>query len=102
MLLFLKQEKPEMNDFERKGNFGSKGKYLGKISIFNENILWNVSTFLMDTLANISQKFFVYSFVSEHSKHFFYLRQKKLAFLTAKNPLRMHFITCSLMPSVHW
>ena len=24
--MFLKQEKPEMDDFERKNNFGSKGK----------------------------------------------------------------------------
>ena len=26
MYMFLKQEKPEMDDFERKENFGSKGK----------------------------------------------------------------------------
>ena len=31
--MFLKQEKPEMDDFERKKNFGSKGK-IPKISIF--------------------------------------------------------------------
>ena len=28
--MFLKQEKPEMDDFERKKNFGSKGKILRK------------------------------------------------------------------------
>ena len=30
--MFLKQEKPEMDDFESKENFGSKGKTL--LSIF--------------------------------------------------------------------
>ena len=39
MLLFLKQEKPEMNDFERKGNFGSKGKFQYLIKIFCEMFL---------------------------------------------------------------
>ena len=29
--MFLKQEKPEMDDFERKVNFGSKVKILRKI-----------------------------------------------------------------------
>ena len=29
--MFLKQEKPEMEDFENEKNFGSKGKILKKI-----------------------------------------------------------------------
>ena len=40
--MFLKQEKSEMDDFERKVNFGSKVKILRKILIFKENILKNV------------------------------------------------------------
>ena len=36
----LKQEKPEMDDFERKKNSGSKGE-----------IFWKMSKFLMDTLS---------------------------------------------------
>ena len=31
--MFLKQEKPEMDDFEEKDNLGSKGKILWKIKI---------------------------------------------------------------------
>ena len=34
-----------------------------------------------DTLAKISQIFFEYSFVSEHSKRFLFILRKKLAFL---------------------
>ena len=44
--MFLKQEKPEMNDFERKKNFGSKRK---------------ISNFLTDTQAKTSQNIFAYS-----------------------------------------
>ena len=32
--MFLKQEKPEIDDFARKLNFGSKGKTSKKISVF--------------------------------------------------------------------
>ena len=38
---------------------------------------------LTDTLGKMSQNIFAYSFVSEHSKHFFYLK-KKLAFLSVE------------------
>ena len=31
MYMFLKQENPRMEDFERRKNFGSKGKILRKI-----------------------------------------------------------------------
>ena len=56
--MFLKQEKPDMDDFERKKYF-------------------ETSKFLSDTLAKISQNIFAYSKVSEHSKHFFYMLRKK-------------------------
>ena len=58
--MFLKQEKPEMDDFEEE---------------FLE--------FLTDTLAKMSQYIFAYSFVSEHPKLFFRLRKKNLHFLEA-------------------
>ena len=54
----FKQEKPEMDDFERKKHFDSKGKIL---------------KFKMDTLEKTSQNMFASTFVSEHSKHFFIL-----------------------------
>ena len=54
--MFWKQERSEMEDFERKKKLGFKGK----ISLVYKNI-------------------FAYSFVSEHSKYFF-----KLAFLAAR------------------
>ena len=41
--MFLKQERPEMDDFERRINFGCKEKILGKMS-----------KFLTDTLAKTS------------------------------------------------
>ena len=64
----LKQEKSEMDDFEEEKNFGSKGKILRKVQyLFN---------FLSDTLAKMSQSLVAYSFVSEHSKHFFYVENK--------------------------
>ena len=37
-ICFFKQEKPEMDDLKERKKFGSKGKILGKISIFQENI----------------------------------------------------------------
>ena len=49
--MFLKQEKTEIDDFERKKNVGSIGKI--------ENI---VRMFLLDTLEKISQNNFAYSF----------------------------------------
>ena len=40
-------------------------------NILKKSVAKNVcEQFLMDTLANISQNIFAYSFVSEHSKHF--------------------------------
>ena len=52
--MFSKQEKPDMVDFERKKYF-------------------EMSKFLSDTLAKISQNIFAYSTASEHSKHFFFI-----------------------------
>ena len=37
--MFLKQEKPEMDDFERKKNFVSKGKILRKYYFFKKKNL---------------------------------------------------------------
>ena len=37
--MFLKQSKPEMDDVERKTNFGSKGKVHRKIEFENLKIL---------------------------------------------------------------
>ena len=66
--MFFKQEKPELDDFERKKNFGSKRKIVLKM-------------FFKDTLAKSSQSIFAYSFFSEHSKHFiFILREKTCIF----------------------
>ena len=53
--IFLKQEKPEMDDFE---------KYLEKFQYFKKK-------FFTDTLAKMSQNIFAYSFVSENSVPFF-------------------------------
>ena len=60
--MLLKQERPEMEDFEEEKKFGCKLK-----------ILWKM--FLTDILAKASQTIFAYSFVSENSKNFF---RKKL------------------------
>ena len=57
--MFLKQEKPEIYDFKEEKNLVS----IGKMRIKN----WKMSKFLTDTLAQISQNIFAYSFVSEHS-----------------------------------
>ena len=47
----------------------------------------------MDTLANISQNIFAYSFVSKHSKHFLNFETKKLNFLTMpRGRLRMQYL----------
>ena len=85
--MFLKQEKPEMNDFEENKNFGSKGK-----------------TFLKcprktDTLAKMSQNIFAYPFVSEHSEHFLYIMRKKKNLASAKEC--NFFLTCSFNSSAH-
>ena len=61
--MFLKQEKPEMNDFEEEKNFGSKG-YPCKNAT----------------------KYFAYSFVLEHYEHFYFmLRKINLHFLAPLN-----------------
>ena len=57
--MFLNQEKPEMDDFGR------------KICLVLKEKNRKYQKFLTDTLARISQNIFVYSFVSEHSKHVF-------------------------------
>ena len=65
---FCEQERPEMDDFERKKKKFNIKKILGK-------------KFLTDTLAKTWQTIFAYSFVSEHSKHFFcYFEKKKIVF----------------------
>ena len=56
--MFLKQEKPEKDDFERKEYFGFKGKFFKK-SIFLENMYF----ILMDILAN-NFNIYEYYFVS--------------------------------------
>ena len=63
--MFLKQEKSERDDFERR-----KKLVQWKNSIFQENI---VKTFVIDTLAKMSQNISAYSFVSEHLKHNFFV-----------------------------
>ena len=41
--MFLKQERPEMDDFERRINFGCKEKILGKMSKFLTDTLTKTS-----------------------------------------------------------
>ena len=83
--MFLKQEKPEIDDIERR----RKTLVLKKKNVLR-NIFEKVFKFLRDTLAKNSQNICAYSFVSEHSKHFFYTSRTR--------PLRMQvFFTCS-----HW
>ena len=59
--MFLKQEKPEMDDYLRRSNFVSKGKMrfdiLGKY-------FEKCPKFLADAIAKSSQNIFAYSFVS--------------------------------------
>ena len=62
--MFLKQEKPEMDDFGRKKYYGSKGNTLKKFQYFKKICMY---FFLTDTLTKMSQNIFAYSFVSEHS-----------------------------------
>ena len=57
----------------KKKIFCSKGKN-------NFDILKNFS-FLTNTLAKLSKTIFAYSFVSEHSMHFFFILRKNLHFL---------------------
>ena len=63
----MKQEKPEMDDEERKKNFSSRGKI--------------VRTYLRGTLEKILKNIFASSFVSENSKNYFLFWEKKLHFL---------------------
>ena len=65
-----------MDDFKRKKKFGSKGKNIKKK-------LLQMSKFLMDNLAKISQYIFSYSCVSEHSISLFLFFFFKLAFLSS-------------------
>ena len=71
--MFFKQEKPEMDDFER-------------LLVLKENVLRkyceNVNTF-NPSFAKISPNIFAFSFVSEYSKPFF-LIWKKLAFFALR------------------
>ena len=60
--IFLKQEKSE-KDFERKRTLVLKEKY--KFQYFKK-ILWKMSKFLMDNIAQISQNIFAHSNVSKH------------------------------------
>ena len=61
----------------KKKKYGSKGKILRKILIFKK-IFWKVLT---DILTKTSQNIFAYSFISEHSKHFFYFEKKTYIFV---------------------
>ena len=64
--MFLKQEKPEMDDFKKR-TLVIKEKYFFKFQSFNRYPGKKFTTI------------FAYSFVSEHSKSFF-LREKNLHF----------------------
>ena len=61
---------------KKKQNFGSKGKNASKSSISYENIFNGHPSKNVTIIV-------AYSFVSEHSKHFFYVEKKKLAFLSS-------------------
>ena len=65
--MFIKQEKPKMDDFERK-KLVLKEKYFKNVNILRKYFFHNVST---DTLAKMPQNIFSHCFVSEHSKHYF-------------------------------
>ena len=69
--MFLKQEKDEKDDFERKKTSILKEKYFKKIQ-YVKKILWKIYKFLMEN-AKILNYIFAYSFVSEYSKHFFFV-----------------------------
>ena len=62
--MFLKQETPEMDDFEKKSLvLKEKFKYFKKIFL-------KMSKFFTDTLAKSSQNIFAYSFVLKDSRTF--------------------------------
>ena len=65
--MFLKQEKPKMDDFERKKTLVLKKNYFKQISIFWENIVQNVQFFKYPCKNDTK---YAYSFVSENSKYF--------------------------------
>ena len=72
MCMFLKRERPEMDDLERKKKFGCEGKIL---SIFKKKSYARYP----------SKNIFAYSTISEHSKHFFlYFEGKKNSCLINK------------------
>ena len=75
-ICFFKQEKPEMDDFEETNVL--KEKHL-KFQ-YHKKIFWKMFKILTDTHAKMSKNTFAYSFVSEHSKHFF---KNNLHFLAA-------------------
>ena len=60
--MFLKPEKPEMDGFEEESNSGFKEKFNIWRKYFEKKV---------------SQNSFAYSFVSEHSSHFFLYSDKK-------------------------
>ena len=74
--MFLKQKRSEMDDFERRKEFGGKGK----IVQYFKKIMGKFSKILTDTLAKISQNIISYSCVSEHSKHFYFSKNKFVFF----------------------
>ena len=59
--MILKQERPEMDDFERKKKFGCKRKNVDILSKYILSKNWEQCPMFL-TLA----KYFAYSFVSEH------------------------------------
>ena len=63
--MFLKQERPETNDFVIQKKSGCEGNF--NIS----SILQVFYKFLADTLTKIAENIFAYSCVSELPKHFF-------------------------------
>ena len=65
-IMFLKQEKPEMDNFEEETKLVLKEKFHYFKKIFEK-----CPSFQRIPLQKCHKIFFAYSFVSEHSKHFF-------------------------------
>ena len=66
----FKQEKPEMDDFKRKKNFGPKGKMLKK----------NFDILILSFNGYPCKNIFAYSFIAGHYKNFFSILEKNLHF----------------------
>ena len=69
MYMFLKQDKPEMDDIERR-KIGSKVKILKNLNILRK--YWETSFKPLQKFHKIFLHILEESYVSEHSKHFFF------------------------------